>query len=143
MGLGKTGVDWEGMSMTDHVRYIKIRRVLEEELDDNLVNMGDEELEYDFMDVVDSKSTAMGTVELEMLGLRLRECLSTLDERSSMILDMRFGLSDKAHTLKEVGQKMGISQERVRHLEIRALCRMRHTERRKILGEYTQLGKCL
>ena len=143
MGLGKNGVDWEGMSMTDHVRYIKIRRVLEEELDDNLVNMGDEELEYDFMDVVDSKSTAMGTVELEMLGLRLRECLSTLDEMSSMILDMRFGLSDKAHTLKEVGQKMGISQERVRHLETRALCRMRHPERRKILGEYTQLGKCL
>ena len=143
MGLGKNGVDWEGMSMTDHVRYIKIRRVLEEELDDNLVNMGDEELERDFMDVVDGESTVMGAVQLEMLGLKLRECLSTLDERSSMILDMRFGLSGKVHTLKEVGQKMGISQERVRHLEIRALCRMRHPERRKILGEYTQLGKCL
>ena len=143
MGLGKNGVDWEGMSMTDHDGYIKIRRVLEEELDDNLVNMGDEEIEYDFMDVVDSKSTAMGAVQLEMLGLRLRECLSTLDERSSMILDMRFGLSDKVHTLKEVGQKMGISQERVRRLETRALYRMRHPERTKILGEYTQLGKCL
>jgi len=138
MTIGKNGVDWEGMSMTDHNRYIKIRRVLEEELDDNLVNMGDEELEYDFMDVVDSKSTAMGAVQLEMLGLRLRECLSTLDERSSMILDMRFGLSDKAHTLKEVGQKMGISQERVRHLEIRALCRMRHSERSKIISEFAQ-----
>ena len=143
MTIGKNGVDWEGMSMTDHDRYIKIRRVLEEELDDNLVNMGDEELEYDFMDVVDSKLTAMGAVELEMLGLRLRECLSTLDERSSMILDMRFGLSDKSHTLKEVGQQMGLLKEPVRHLEIRALCRMRHPERRKILGEYTQLGKCL
>ena len=136
MTIGKNGVDWEGMSMTDHDRYIKIRRVLEEELDDNLVNMGDEELEYDFMDVVDSKLTAMGAVELEMLGLRLRECLSTLDERSSMILDMRFGLSDKSHTLKEVGQKMGISQERVRHLEIRALCRMRHPKRSKIISRY-------
>ena len=138
MTIGKNGVDWEGMSMTDHDRYIKIRRVLEEELDDNLVNMGDEELEYDFMDVVDSKSTAMGAVQLEMLGLRLRECLSTLDERSSMILDMRFGLSDKVHTLKEVGQKMGMSQERVRRLEAHALRRMRHPERSKILGEYSQ-----
>ena len=138
MTIGKNGVDWEGMSMTDHDRYIKIRRVLEEELDDNLVNMGDEELEYDFMDVVDSKLTAMGAVELEMLGLRLRECLSTLDERSSMILDMRFGLSDKSHTLKEVGQKMGISQERVRHLEIRALCQMRHPKRSKIISEFAQ-----
>ena len=49
MGLGKNGVDWEGIALHDRVRYIKIRRVLEEELDDNLVNMGDEELERDFM----------------------------------------------------------------------------------------------
>ena len=40
--LGKNNVDWEGMSLHDHSRYIKIRRVLEDELDDNLVNMGDE-----------------------------------------------------------------------------------------------------
>lgn len=138
MGLGKNGVDWEGIALHDRVRYIKIRRVLEEELDNNLVNMGDEELEYDFMDVVDSKSTAMGAVELEMLGLRLRECLSTLDERSSMILDMRFGLSDKAHTLKEVGQKMGISKDRVRQMQARALQRMRHPERSKIISEFAQ-----
>ena len=138
MGLGKNGVDWEGIALHDRVRYIKIRRVLEEELDDNLVNMGDEELEYDFMDVVDSKSTAMGAVELEMLGLRLRECLSTLDERSSMILDMRFGLSDKVHTLKEVGQKMGMSQDRVRQMQARALHRMRHPERSKIISEFAQ-----
>ena len=138
MGLGKNGVDWEGIALHDRVRYIKIRRVLEEELDDNLVNMGDEELERDFMDVVDGESTVMGAVQLEMLGLKLRECLSTLDERSSMILDMRFGLSGKVHTLKEVGQKMGISQERVRHLEIRALCRMRHPKRSKIISEFAQ-----
>ena len=138
MGLGKNGVDWEGIALHDNTRYRKINRVLEEELDDNLVNMGDEELEYDFMDVVDSKSTAMGTVELEMLGLRLRECLSTLDERSSMILDMRFGLSGKVHTLKEVGQKMGISKDRVRQMQARALHRMRHPERSKIISEFAQ-----
>ena len=68
MGLGKNGVDWEGIALHDRVRYIKIRRVLEEELDDNLVNMGDEELERDFMDVVDGESTVMGAVQLEMLG---------------------------------------------------------------------------
>ena len=55
MTIGKNGVDWGGMSMTDYDQYIKIRRVLEEELDDNLVNMGDEELERDFMDVVDGE----------------------------------------------------------------------------------------
>ena len=59
MGLGKNGVDWEGIALHDRVRYIKIRRVLEEELDDNLVNMGDEELERDFMDVVDCESPTL------------------------------------------------------------------------------------
>ena len=138
MTIGKNGVDWEGIALHDRVRYIKIRRVLEEELDDNLVNMGDEELERDFMDVVDGESTVMGAVQLEMLGLKLRECLSTLDERSSMILDMRFGLSGKVHTLKEVGQKMGISKDRVRQMQARALHRMRHPERSKIISEFAQ-----
>jgi len=138
MGLGKNGIDWEGIALHDHVRYIKIRRVLEEELDDNLVNMGDEELERNFMDIVDGESIVMGAVQLEMLRMKLRECLSTLDERSSMILDMRFGLSDKVHTLKEVGQKMGMSQDRVRQMQARALHRMRHPERSKIISEFAQ-----
>ena len=138
MGLGKNGIDWEGIALHDHVRYIKIRRVLEEELDDNLVNMGDEELERNFMDIVDGESIVMGAVQLEMLRMKLRECLSTLDERSSMILDMRFGLSDKVHTLKEVGQKMGMSQDRVRQMQARALHRMRHPERSKIISEFAK-----
>ena len=138
MTIGKNGVDWEGMSMTDHDRYIKIRRVLEEELDDNLVNMGDEELERDFMDVVDGESTVMGAVQLEMLGLKLRECLSTLDERSSTILDMRFGLSGRFYTLKEVSEKLNMTSERVRQMEARALQKMRHPERSKIISEFAQ-----
>ena len=36
MGLGKNSVDWEGIALHDNARYKKIRRVLEEELDDNL-----------------------------------------------------------------------------------------------------------
>ena len=138
MGLGKNGVDWEGIALHDRVRYIKIRRVLEEELDDNLVNMGDEELERDFMDVVDGESTVMGAVQLEMLGLKLRECLSTLDEKSSTILDMRFGLSGRFYTLKEVSEKLNMTSERVRQMEARALQRMRHPERSKIISEFAQ-----
>ena len=138
MGLGKNGVDWEGIALHDRVRYIKIRRVLEEELDDNLVNMGDEELERDFMDVVDGESTVMGAVQLEMLGLKLRECLSTLDEKSSTILDMRFGLSGRFYTLKEVSEKLNMTSECVRQMEARALQRMRHPERSKIISEFAQ-----
>ena len=39
----RDGIDWEGMSLHDKNRYDKIRKVLETELEDNLVNMGDEE----------------------------------------------------------------------------------------------------
>ena len=138
MGLGKNSVDWEGIALHDNARYKKIRRVLEEELDDNLVNMGDEELERDFMDIVDGESTVMGAVQLEMLGIKLRECLSTLDERSSTILDMRFGLSGRFHTLKEVSEKLNMTSERVRQMEARALRKMRHPERSKIISEFAQ-----
>ena len=134
--LGKNGVDWEGMSMTDHDRYIKIRRVLEEELDDNLVNMGDEELEYDFMSVVNGESTVIGAVELEMLKSNLMKILSTLTEREAKILDMRFGLTDREYTLEEVSHVFDVTKNRIRQLEFKALMKMRNPSRSYVFREY-------
>ena len=134
--LGKNGVDWEGMSMTDHDRYIKIRRVLEEELDDNLVNMGDEELEYDFMSVVNGESTVIGAVELEMLKSNLMKILSTLTEREAKILDMRFGLTDREYTLEEVGHVFNVCSDRIRQIQNKALNKMRHPFRSQFIRHY-------
>ena len=134
--LGKNGVDWEGMSMTDHDRYIKIRRVLEEELDDNLVNMGDEELEYDFMSVVNGESTVIGAVELEMLKSNLVKILSTLTEREAKILDMRFGLTDREYTLEEVGHVFNVCSDRIRQIQNKALNKMRHPFRSQFIRHY-------
>ena len=134
--LGKNGVDWEGMSMTDHDRYIKIRRVLEEELDDNLVNMGDEELEYDFMSVVNGESTVIGAVELEMLKSNLVKILSTLTEREAKILDMRFGLTDREYTLEEVGHVFNVCRDRIRQIQNKALNKMRHPLRSQFIRHY-------
>ena len=134
--LGKNGVDWEGMSMTDHDRYIKIRRVLEEELDDNLVNMGDEELEYDFMSVVNGESTVIGAVELEMLKSNLMKILSTLTEREAKILDMRFGLTDREYTLEEVGHVFNVCRDRIRQIQNKALNKMRHPLRSQFIRHY-------
>ena len=134
--LGKNGVDWEGMSMTDHDRYIKIRRVLEEELDDNLVNMGDEELEYDFMSVVNGESTVIGAVELEMLKSNLMKILSTLTEREAKILDMRFGLTDREYTLEEVGHVFNVCRDRIRQIQNKALNKMRHPFRSQFIRHY-------
>ena len=134
--LGKNNVDWEGMSLHDHSRYIKIRRVLEDELDDNLVNMGDEELEYDFMSVVNGESTVIGAVELEMLKSNLMKSLSTLGKRKAKILDMRFGLTDREYTRNEVGEAFRLSNERIRQLENQALRLMRHPKRSKLIRHH-------
>ena len=132
MAIGKNGVDWEGMSMTDHDRYIKIRRVLEEELDDNLMNMGDEEIQYSYND----ESTVLGSVELEMLKSNLMEMLSTLNEREAKILDMRFGLTDREYTLEEVSHVFDVTKNRIRQLEFKALMKMRNPSRSYVFREY-------
>ena len=134
--LGKNGVDWGGMALYDRSRYMEIRKVLSTELDDNLVNMGDEELEYDFVSVVNGESTVFGSVGLEMLKSDLMKGLSTLTEREAKILDMRFGLTDREYTRNEVGETFRLSNERIRQLENKALMKMRHPKRSKLIRHH-------
>ena len=134
--LGKNGIDWEGMALHDNSRYMEIRRVLSTELDDNLVNMGDGELEYDFMSVVDGESTVLGSVGFGMLKTDLMKGISTLTEREAKILDMRFGLTDREYTRNEVGEAFRLSNERIRQLENKALRKMRHPLRSKLIRHH-------
>ena len=134
--LGKNGVDWGGMALHDRSRYMEIRKVLSTELDDNLVNMGDEELEYDFMSVVNGESTVIGAVELEMLKSNLMKSLSTLGKRKAKILDMRFGLTDREYTFNEVGETFRLSTERILQIQNKALQKMRHPLRRKLIRHH-------
>lgn len=61
----------------------------------------------------------------------------TIGEREAKILKMRFGLApyDKAYTLAEVGEELGVTRERVRQLEVKAIKKMRHPMRQRILAE--------
>lgn len=62
--------------------------------------------------------------------------LATLNEREANVLRLRFGMeSDHAHTLEEIGEKMGVTRERVRQIEVKALRKMRHPARMNILKE--------
>jgi RNA polymerase primary sigma factor len=74
--------------------------------------------------------------EGEMM-IHLGEALESLDAREKRILEMRFGLGDEdEHTLEQVGQVFGLSRERVRQIEKKALQRLRHPQWRAVLEDH-------
>ncbi|MBI4059125.1 RNA polymerase sigma factor RpoD [Candidatus Microgenomates bacterium] len=73
----------------------------------------------------------------ELLKQQLEEVLSTLTPREAQVLRMRFGLdAGKARTLEEVGREFGVTRERIRQIEAKALKKLRHPSRRKKLQDY-------
>ncbi|MCS7179280.1 MAG: sigma-70 family RNA polymerase sigma factor [Anaerolineae bacterium] len=73
----------------------------------------------------------------KMLAEKIEEVLSTLSPREARILRLRFGLGgSRSHTLEEVGQKFGLTRERIRQIEGKALRRLRHPRRSRQLKEY-------
>jgi len=73
----------------------------------------------------------------QLLKDKIKEFLSDLSPREQKILKMRFGLEDgKTHTLEEVGQEFGVTRERIRQIEAKALAKLKKGERSKDLEEY-------
>jgi len=72
-----------------------------------------------------------------MLRDKIEQVLSSLSPREALILRMRYGLDQgKPCTLEEVGQKFGLSRERIRQIEGKALRRLRHPSRARQLKDY-------
>jgi RNA polymerase primary sigma factor len=72
-----------------------------------------------------------------LLRQKIEEVLSTLSPREARILRLRFGLQNgRCYTLEEVGQKFGLTRERIRQIEGRALRRLRHPRRARQLRDY-------
>ena len=72
-----------------------------------------------------------------MLRDKIEEVLSTLAPREARILRLRFGLDNgRTYTLEEVGQKFGLTRERIRQIEGKALRRLRHPRRARQLKDY-------
>ena len=73
-----------------------------------------------------------------LLAEALKEILDTLTEREADVLRMRFGMYDgRTHTLEEVGQIFGVTRERIRQIENKAIRKLRHPSRaKKILDFY-------
>jgi len=73
----------------------------------------------------------------QLLRETLEEVMTALSPREARILRLRFGLRDgRAHTLEEVGEKFGLTRERIRQIEHQALDRLRHPHRSKQLRDY-------
>lgn len=78
------------------------------------------------------------TASESILGEQLEQALATLTPRQARILRLRYGLQDgRAYTLKEVGAKFGLTRERIRQIERKALRRLRHPSRSRYLRGYT------
>lgn len=72
-----------------------------------------------------------------LLSEKVEEMLATLSPREARILRLRFGLvNGRSHTLEEVGQKFGLTRERIRQIEGQALRRLRHPRRSRQLRDY-------
>jgi RNA polymerase primary sigma factor len=73
----------------------------------------------------------------QLLREQMQEILEQLSERERKVLEMRFGLMDgTSHTLEEVGQEFGVTRERIRQIEAKALRKLRHPIRSRKLRDY-------
>ena len=76
-------------------------------------------------------------VSYTVLREQIVEVLHTLTPREEEVLKLRFGLKDgKTRTLEEVGEVFGITRERIRQIEAKALRKLRHPSRSKRLKDY-------
>jgi RNA polymerase primary sigma factor len=100
--------------------------------------IGSEENSY-LGDFIEDESV-MGPVDAaskQLLKEQLHEILDSLSERERKVLEMRFGLTDgQGRTLEEVGSEFGVTRERIRQIEAKALRKLRHPIRSRKLRDY-------
>ena len=97
--------------------------------------IGEEEDSHlgDFIQDDDAPAPA-DAASLMLLKEQLNEVLSTLSDREARVLRLRFGLEDgRARTLEEVGKEFDVTRERIRQIEAKALRKLRHPSRSKLL----------
>lgn len=75
----------------------------------------------------------------QLLKEQVEEVLHTLTDRESRVLRLRFGLEDgRGRTLAEVGREFGLTRERIRQIDAKALRKMRHSSRSRQLRDYLE-----
>jgi RNA polymerase primary sigma factor len=86
-----------------------------------------------------STPTPYDTASKQFLKENIEEVLGSLSDREAKVLKMRFGLAGyKPMTLEEVGKEFGVTRERIRQIEAKALRKLKHPSRRKKLQDYLE-----
>lgn len=86
-----------------------------------------------------SQPSPVDQASRELLKESLEEVFLTLSEREAKVLKLRFGLNgNKSMTLEEVGREFGVTRERIRQIEAKALRKLKHPSRRKKLQDYLE-----
>ncbi len=84
--------------------------------------------------------TVLSPVEVasyQLLKDQIEETLKSINDREANVLKLRFGLEDgRARTLEEVGKEFGVTRERIRQIEAKALRKLRHPSRSKMLRDF-------
>ncbi len=99
----------------------------------------EEDADSEFGDFIEDQNSPkpVEIVTQNLLREHLELVLARLPEREAHILQLRYGLLDgETHTLEEVGQRIGVTRERVRQLEAQALNRLRHSSAHQLLQDY-------
>jgi RNA polymerase primary sigma factor len=87
----------------------------------------------------DNHTTPDDTAIDKMLSERMEDVLASLTARENRVLQLRFGLQDgRSYTLEEVGQKFGVTRERIRQIEAKALSKLRHPRRSRRLRDFLE-----
>jgi len=86
----------------------------------------------------ESQPSPYDATSKRLLKENLSEVLASLSDREAKVLKMRFGLGFKPMTLEEVGKKFGVTRERIRQIEAKALRKLKHPSKRKQLQDYLE-----
>ena len=100
--------------------------------------LGDDD-DCTFGEFIEDKSFESPTMMVthEMLRSRIEDVLLTLSMREREVIKMRFGIGrDSTHTLEELGKKFKVTRERIRQIEIRALKKLQHPVRSRVLESF-------
>lgn len=131
----------EEIAKAMEVDVVKVREIMKVSQEPTSLEtpVGDEEDSHlgDF--ISDPGPTPYDQTSKQLLKEHMEEVLTTLSDREKKVLILRFGLEDgKPRTLEEVGALFGVTRERIRQIEAKALRKLRHPSRSKKLKDYLE-----